>query len=142
MSALTADDRRDTFRVPKHRKHVPEARARVRKVLADWGLDSLADDVGLAATELVANAVRHCRMTWAQIEVAVSVQGFALVLEVSDPDGDKLPALGVAGPEQEGGRGLILIAELSECWGVSSRTYGKCVWASFVIPKKDHSCSC
>jgi hypothetical protein len=62
--------RRDSFRIPKRRRHVPEARAEVRRILKDWAVGGeLADDIATVATELVANAVRHCHVPLAEIEV-------------------------------------------------------------------------
>jgi len=135
MATATAeDDRRDTFRVPKRKRHVPSARTRVRKALADWGVDAdLADDVTLSADELLSNAIRHCRVTFALIEISISVRDGVLLLEVTDPDGDKLPQLRAPGSDEEGGRGLYLVAQLADEWGHSHRQHAKCVWARFRI---------
>ncbi|MGO4750690.1 ATP-binding protein, partial [Streptomyces sp. 2MCAF27] len=106
-TATAADRRRDTFRVSKHKRNVPGARTRIRKTLADWGISgTLADDVTLSADELLSNAVRHCRVTFAQIEISVALQGRTLLLEVSDPDADKIPRLRNPTSEEECGRGL------------------------------------
>ncbi|MER6158807.1 ATP-binding protein [Streptomyces sp. NPDC001868] len=136
MPALTP--RRDSFRIPKRRRHVPEARAHVRRILKDWALDAeLAHDIATVATELVTNAVRHCRVTLAEVEVVVSVRGCGVLVEVSDPDKGKAPALRPdPDPEQGGGRGLVLVAALAERWGHESRPFTKCVWAYFVIPER------
>ncbi|MET7900417.1 ATP-binding protein [Streptomyces sp. NPDC005336] len=130
----TAMARRETFRVSKHTRNVSGARARICKILADWGLSGdLADDITLSANELVANAIRHCRVTFAQIEISVSIQGRDLVLEVSDPDTDRIPELHIAAPDEEMGRGLFIVARLADAWGHRERPYGKCVWARFAI---------
>ncbi|MFF7388384.1 ATP-binding protein [Streptomyces scabiei] len=133
MPALTP--RRDSFRIPKRQRHVPEARAHVRRILADWALDGeLAHDVATVATELVTNAVRHCRVTLAEVEVVVSVRGCGLLVEVSDPDKGKVPTQRGGDAEREGGRGLVLVDALSERWGHETRPFTKCVWAYFAIP--------
>ncbi|ULR52399.1 ATP-binding protein [Streptomyces deccanensis] len=133
MPALTP--RSDSFRIPKRGRHVPEARARVRRILKDWALDGeLADDIATVATELVTNAVRHCRVTLADVEVVVSVRGCGVLVEVSDPDKGKAPAQRSGDAERDGGRGLILVAALSQRWGHEARPFTKCVWAYFVIP--------
>ncbi|MFE9886389.1 ATP-binding protein [Streptomyces scopuliridis] len=133
-TALTVEPLRDTFRIPKRRRHVPAVRARVRGPLEKWGFNHLAPDVELAACELVTNAVIHCRVTFAEIEVTVHVDGDNVVLEISDPDRDRLPLLRVGSPEaEEGGRGLLLVAALSNTWGCRELEYGKCVWARFAI---------
>lgn len=133
MPTATADHQ-DTFRVAKRRRSVPSARARVRKVLADWGVDAeLAGDVTLSADELLTNAIKHCRVTLAKIEISVSVHGAVLLLEVTDPDGDKIPVLRVANEDEENGRGLFLVAKLANEWGHENRQHAKCVWARFML---------
>ncbi|MBE4735218.1 MULTISPECIES: ATP-binding protein [Streptomyces] len=136
MPALTP--RSDSFRIPKRQRHVPEARAHVRRILKDWAIDGeLAHDVATVATELVTNAVRHCRVTLAEVEVVVSVRGCGVLVEVSDPDKEKVPAPRGGDAEQDGGRGLVLVAALSERWGHEARPFTKCVWAYFVVPGRE-----
>ncbi|MFE5604405.1 ATP-binding protein [Streptomyces coelicoflavus] len=124
----------ETFLVPKHRRHVPTARQRLRKALAGWGVvDELAEAVVLLASELVTNAVLHCRTSYAQVGVTLTLDGPELVLEVSDPDRDRLPLFHDSGPEEEGGRGLALVSALSDDWGCRQDPYTKCVWARFTL---------
>ncbi|MEU4652564.1 ATP-binding protein [Streptomyces sp. NPDC023723] len=120
----------ETFRIPKHRRHVPTARHRLRKALADWGVSGeQAELVTLLANELVTNAVAHCRVSHAQVRVILALDGTELLLEVSDPDRDRLPRLHDSAPDEEGGRGLALVAALADAWGCRQETYAKCVWA-------------
>lgn len=124
----------ETFRIPKHRRHVPTARRRLSKALADWGVaDELTEAVVLLASELVTNAVLHCRTSYAQVGVTLTLDGPDLVLEVSDPDRDRLPRLHDSGPDEEGGRGLALVSALSDDWGCRQDPYTKCVWARFTL---------
>ncbi|MFD6323974.1 ATP-binding protein [Streptomyces sp. NPDC058442] len=124
----------ETFRIPRHRRHVPTARQQVRKALANWGVtDQLADSVTLSANELVTNAVTHCRVSCAQVEVKLSLHEAQLVLEVSDPDRDRLPRSHDSTPDEEGGRGLALVAALADEWGCRQGPYTKCVWALFAL---------
>ncbi|MFE0202635.1 ATP-binding protein [Streptomyces sp. NPDC058985] len=125
----------ETFRIPKRRRHVPTARQRLRKALADWGLtDELCDAVVLLASELVTNAVLHCRVPHAQVRVTLTLDGPELTLEVSDPDRDRLPRLHhSAAADDEGGRGLALVSALSDDWGCRQDPYTKCVWARFTV---------
>jgi anti-sigma regulatory factor (Ser/Thr protein kinase) len=133
-TTLAAEPLRTTFRIPKRKKHVPAVRARVRETLEKWGLEQLAPDVELVASELVGNAVVHCRITLAEIEISVHLHGGSLVLEISDPDREQLPVprLGAAEAE-EGGRGLLLVAALADSWGCRELEFGKCVWARFTV---------
>ncbi|MGW2331179.1 ATP-binding protein [Streptomyces sp. NPDC001700] len=130
-------DHQDTFKVSKRRRNVPGVRARVQKALADWGIDAaLADDVTLSADELVSNAIKHCRVSYAVIEISVSTQDAWLLLEVSDPDGDRVPELRIADSEAETGRGLFMVSKLADEWGHESRgATAKCVWARFAIAR-------
>ena len=122
----------ESFRIPKHRSHVPVARQRVRKALADWGItDELADAVTLLANELVTNAVTHCKVSHSQIKVELTLNSAELVLEVSDPDRNRLPRPHDSTPDEEGGRGLALVAALADNWGCRQEPYAKCVWARF-----------
>jgi anti-sigma regulatory factor (Ser/Thr protein kinase) len=124
----------ETFRIPQHRRHVPTARRQVRKALANWGVtDQLSDSVTLLANELVTNAVTHCRVSYAQVEVKLSLHEAQLALEVSDPDRDRLPRLHDSAPDEEGGRGLALVAALADAWGCRQGPYTKCVWALFTL---------
>ncbi|MFF6985315.1 ATP-binding protein [Streptomyces sp. NPDC010273] len=130
----------ESFRIPKHRSHVPVARQRVRKTLADWGItDELADAVTLLANELVTNAVTHCRVSHSRINVELTLTNRELTLEVADPDRDRLPRPHDSTPEEEGGRGLALVAALADDWGCRQEPYTKCVWARFKVREGAHA---
>ncbi|GAB2936312.1 ATP-binding protein [Streptomyces heilongjiangensis] len=141
LAPRPAHPRRDSFRIPKRRRHVPEARAEVRRILKDWAVGGeLADDIATVATELVANAVRHCQVPLAEIEVTLSIRGCGLLVEVADPDRGRLPAPraeGERGPDDDGGGlGLVLVAALAERWGCEARPFTKSVWAYFLVPRE------
>ncbi|MCS0600388.1 ATP-binding protein [Streptomyces sp. LP11] len=128
----------ETFRIPKHRRHVPGARQQVGKALADWGVtEPLAGSVILLANELVTNAVAHCRIPYAQVEVKLTLHDAQLLLEVSDPDRLRLPRLRDSAPDDEGGRGLALVAALADAWGCRQDPYTKCVWAVFALTETE-----
>ncbi|MFI7315855.1 SpoIIE family protein phosphatase [Streptomyces venezuelae] len=126
------------------------ARKFVRAALADWtelgvpaaaGItDRLADDAVLLVSELVTNAVVHagtdvelmCRLD----EVVPGETTETLLIEVADHHparavrGDHRPS-SVGTPEY--GRGLHLVATLSESWGITYRTGTKSVWARLPV---------
>lgn len=103
-------------------------------MLADWGVtDELTDAVALLATELVTNAVTHCRVSCARVAVTLALDAPELTLEVRDPDRDRLPEPHDSTPEEEGGRGLVLVAALADAWGCRPEPYAKCVWARFTV---------
>ncbi|MEU0049432.1 ATP-binding protein [Streptomyces sp. NPDC006309] len=124
----------ETFRIPTHRCHVPTARHHVHKALADWGITGeLADRATLSANELVTNAVSHCRVSSARVRVTLILCDRELALEVSDPDRDRLPLPRHPGPDEEGGRGLAMVAALADAWGHRQGPYTKTVWARFTL---------
>jgi anti-sigma regulatory factor (Ser/Thr protein kinase) len=135
LAPRTTHPRHETFRIPKRKRHVPEARAQIRRILKDWAVNGeLAHDIATVATELVTNAVRHCRVTLAQVEVTVSIRGCGLLLEVSDPDKGRVPTPRTGdGQDEGGGLGLVLVAGLASRWGHELRPFTKCVWAYFLI---------
>jgi anti-sigma regulatory factor (Ser/Thr protein kinase) len=100
-------------------------RARVGVELQRVGREDLIDDAQLVLTELVTNALLHgggCTGVYA-------IAGKAGVrLEVAD--GSRVPPL-FAHPTAESmtGRGLRLVARLSDAWGVEPIDGGKIVWA-------------
>ena len=121
--------------LPKRRKSVGEARRAVTETLKAWGLTGQADDLELTVAELCTNVVSHCRVPYAVIAVSLEWTGSALLLQVADPD-NKLPKMREVDDLALGGRGLHLVAELSDSWGVRDRVFGKTVWAQFETGKK------
>jgi len=112
---------------------VRTARAVVRAQLRTWGLDSLADITALLVSELVTNSLRH-----ATGPIGVRLRrpaGPALTLrvEVSDPLPDP-PRERTAGSDEEGGRGLQLVACSSNRWGTRPGANGKTVWFELAVP--------
>ncbi|MBQ0847372.1 ATP-binding protein [Streptomyces sp. BH-SS-21] len=127
----------ETFRIPRHRSHIPAARQRVRRTLVGWGVTGeLADAVTLSANELATNAVTHCRVPCARIRITLTLDGPELVLEVSDPDRDGLPRPRDSAPDEESGRGLALVEASADSWGYRQGPYTKSVWARFTLVEK------
>lgn len=105
-----------------------EVRRLVRDMLA--GRDDLtADDAVLVSDELVSNAHRHgaspryCR-------IALLESGQRLRIEVDD--GSPWPPRKRT-PDHTGGRGLVLVDQLTDRWGVQQHRNSKTVWAEFVL---------
>ncbi|HEX3923227.1 MAG TPA: ATP-binding protein [Streptosporangiaceae bacterium] len=111
------------------------ARAHVRAVAREWGLPGLADTAELLASELMTNSVQayeRCtpRADPAAVPVAalrVLSDRLSLVIEVWDAC-DEMPARQDAGPDEIGGRGLLLIESLGKDWGTYREAGGKVVW--------------
>jgi anti-sigma regulatory factor (Ser/Thr protein kinase) len=103
------------------------ARTAVRYALGRWGVPhSVVDDAVLAASELVANVVLHAR-TAGQLEIELGETGNRLRLAVTD--GSSAPPLArLVDGTAESGRGLAILAALSDRWGIDPEPQGKRVW--------------
>ncbi|MFJ6797743.1 SpoIIE family protein phosphatase [Streptomyces sp. NPDC091268] len=107
-----------------------EARYALRQALRDWGVPELADDVELAAGELLVNALLH------------TDGGAVLTMEVLPEPVRRIrlwvkdrssvwPRRRTPGESATTGRGLLLVDALATHWGVESRGDGKAVWCEF-----------
>lgn len=112
------------------------ARLHTKQLLWEWGLVRLADTTEAVVSELVTNAyettVRH-RLD-AALALRLSSNGHQVLIEVwdADPTPPRPPVLDADNlPLAEGGRGLFLVAALSERWScyTVSSSGGKVVWA-------------
>ncbi|MCF1643814.1 SpoIIE family protein phosphatase [Streptomyces indiaensis] len=103
---------------------VGEVRAAAVRWLSDRGLDETAFAAELILSELITNAVRHGA---APIRVRL-LYGRTLICEVSDAS-NTAPHLRRAASTDEGGRGLFLVAQLSQSWGTRYLPEGKVIWA-------------
>lgn len=116
---------------------VPLARRQVEQVLAGWGCDGEeVDAAALVTGELAANAVRHAHVPGRPFTVAVTSGGGGCVVEVTDPV-DAPPRAAAPGPDDERGRGLLLVEALSAAFGHRPRPGGgKTVWAALPSPSR------
>jgi hypothetical protein len=92
--------------------------------LTEWGLGGLEDATRLIVSELVTNAVRHGS---GQITLRL-IRHQVLTCEVFDTSACP-PRLLSARNNDENGRGLCLVAQLSRRWGFRTVSGGKVVWA-------------
>jgi serine phosphatase RsbU (regulator of sigma subunit)/PAS domain-containing protein/anti-sigma regulatory factor (Ser/Thr protein kinase) len=124
-----AADRIAEWQVPSDPAAVGEIRASVSRRLADWGLDELTFTTELILSELVTNAIRY---GGDPIHVRV-LYDRTLICEVFDSSNTS-PHLRYAAMTDEGGRGLFLVAQLSERWGTRYTAEGKVIWAEQPLP--------
>ncbi|MCW2870342.1 MAG: hypothetical protein JWL99_1662 [Streptomyces oryziradicis] len=110
---------------------VRQARWHVRETLAEWGLEPMTDVTVLLVSELVTNSLRYAH---GPIGVRM-VRGTSLLVEVSDPLPDP-PRERAATEEDEGGRGLQLVARASRRWGTRHGSLGKTVWFELALPSR------
>lgn len=120
----------------RERRSVPAARAFARETLADWGVRGRADDVVLCVSELATNALLHGVPPGRGflLRLWLLPRGDGVRVEVHD-SGDGVPAVPLeSGGSDEGGRGLLLVSELADKWGVTEREPGKVVWFECCVP--------
>ncbi|MFE0950503.1 MULTISPECIES: ATP-binding protein [Streptomyces] len=118
----------------RERRSVPAARAFARETLADWGVRGRADDVALCVSELATNALLHGVPPGRGFLLRLLPCGDGVRVEVHDSGGG-VPAVPLD-PDgaDEGGRGLLLVSELADKWGVAEREPGKVVWFECAVP--------
>ncbi len=131
---------------------VRSARHAVRDALHHWGMaDAVGDVAVLLVSELVTNSLRHasgpigvrvvrpCPGGRAPGTVPDALPGTGpagprgLLVEVSDPVPDP-PTERSAGPDDETGRGLRLMACSARRWGTRHGKSGKTVWFELPLP--------
>ncbi|MEZ3182733.1 SpoIIE family protein phosphatase [Streptomyces pimonensis] len=117
-----------TWSLPSEPVVVARARKQVTDQLTAWGLDESAFITELVVSELVTNAIRYGRPP---IQLRLIHDG-SLVCEVSDA-GSTSPHLRRARSFDEGGRGLLLVAQFAWHWGTRRAGRGKTIWAEIPL---------
>ncbi|MFI8192188.1 SpoIIE family protein phosphatase [Streptomyces sp. NPDC085946] len=102
---------------------VAPVRAACTRQLADWGLDDISFTTQLILSELITNAIRY---GGDPITVRL-MRDRSLICEVSDGSSTS-PRLRRAKTTDEGGRGLLLVAQYAERWGTRYTPAGKVIW--------------
>ncbi|MFE1249829.1 SpoIIE family protein phosphatase [Streptomyces sp. NPDC058735] len=112
------------FELPSDPAVVADARRTATRQLARWGLDELVFTTELVVSELVTNAIRYAG---GSIRLRL-IRDRALVCEVFD-GGATTPHLRHPRTTDEGGRGLLLVSQLTQRWGTRFIPDGKIIWA-------------
>lgn len=128
------------WKFPAEANAVRTARHAVRDTLRSWQIDSVVGDVTvLLVSELVTNSLRYAsgpigvRLAHLRPGADETAHRPALLVEVSDPLPDA-PTERAAGPDDEGGRGLQLVACSAQRWGIRKGRSGKTVWFELALP--------
>ena len=108
---------------------VRQARSAIAEPMRRWNLEELLPTTELLVSELVTNAIRYSR---GEVTLRL-VNEKALVCEVLDSSA-AMPRLRKAGGEDENGRGLQVVRQLSKRWGARRTPAGKVVWCEQPLP--------
>ncbi|MFD9410346.1 ATP-binding protein [Streptomyces sp. NPDC059989] len=100
--------------------------------LAGWGVVERWADMRLCASELAANAVLHGAPPGRDFAVRLVRESGRVLIEVRD-SGPGLPVIQCTSPEASAGRGLWLVKEVADEFGVLDEAVGKTVWAVFGV---------
>ncbi|MEU6192194.1 SpoIIE family protein phosphatase [Streptomyces sp. NPDC047061] len=116
-------DRVASWDVPADPAEVAGVRAAASHRLEEWGLEESAFVTELVVSELVTNAIRY---GVPPIRLRL-IRDRTLICEVSDGS-STAPHLRRARVFDEGGRGLLLVAQLTDRWGSRQHARGKTIW--------------
>jgi hypothetical protein len=126
---------------PPATRSVAPARAFTLRTLEKWGVVARGADAAAVVTELLTNALRHALPALTDdcptgpawpIRLGLADPGPYVICAVADPSTD-IPAPRHSGWQDEAGRGLLVVASLSDRWGycAAPADQGKVVWAAF-----------
>ncbi|MFC6084677.1 SpoIIE family protein phosphatase [Sphaerisporangium aureirubrum] len=118
-----------TWDLPDDPALVSHARKLALDQLAVWKLDEMQFVTELVVSELVTNAIRYGTPP---IQLRL-IRSHTLICEVSDGS-STAPHLRRARVFDEGGRGLLLVAQLTQGWGTRQTTSGKTIWCEQTLP--------
>ncbi|MEV6313779.1 SpoIIE family protein phosphatase [Streptomyces sp. NPDC051776] len=117
-----------TWQLPAEPTAAARARTLAAAQLTEWGLEEIAFTTELIVSELVTNAYRYGGGPL----VLRLIRDSHLICEVSDTSSTS-PRLRRARTTDEGGRGLFLVAQLTERWGTRYVREGKTIWTEQLL---------
>jgi anti-sigma regulatory factor (Ser/Thr protein kinase) len=104
------------------------ARRMLEQLLVASGQSHLADDARLVISELVTNAIRHASNS-TTLHLALHVDGDGTLRAAITDSSALAPMVRELAIEDEAGRGMQIVQQLTTRWGVEQdRSGGKQVW--------------
>jgi anti-sigma regulatory factor (Ser/Thr protein kinase) len=113
---------------PPMPESVGRARQFAARTLAAWGAEQLEDDVRVVASELATNALLHART---EFTLGLSLDSDRLRVTMVDGSPVQPRMRRFDSTESTTGRGLRMVRELTQAWGVEQDGVGKVVWCEF-----------
>lgn len=127
---VLGEDRTRSWVLPNRAESAAEARRGAARQLALWGLDGLVPSTELLVSELVTNSLRYSA---GDVGLRLIMRENTLACSVTDSS-SAAPTLRRAHDDDEGGRGLFLVARSTLGWGVRPTARGKTIWAEQLLP--------
>ncbi|WP_328724214.1 ATP-binding protein [Streptomyces sp. NBC_00259] len=110
---------------------VRHARDFASETLRAWDRLDIAEDIRLCLSELASNALTHADGPGRGFMVRLAADPAGIRLEVHDA-GAGQPNTSRPNDEATSGRGLMIVEELADDWGIEKRKpFGKIVWSYF-----------
>ncbi|MFF8812255.1 ATP-binding protein [Streptomyces pactum] len=114
---------------------IGQVRRIVSAQLRYWHLDVLIDPAALAVTELLTNVHRHAEPDkHCTVEITLMLDRLTVSVRDRDP---RLPRMTEPDPASTHGRGLGMVAAVTESWGMHAPEdgSGKVVWFTLPVPQ-------
>ncbi|MFF9894104.1 ATP-binding protein [Streptomyces longispororuber] len=123
-----------TFTLAALPSSVGRARRLTRDRLSSLAVgDDACDTAALVVSELVTNAIVHTASRTVVCEIRTEADTVRIAIR-DEGCGSGVPRpTGLRGPDEEHGRGLLLVSAVSNAWGVQQSGTGLSVWAE--LPK-------
>jgi serine phosphatase RsbU (regulator of sigma subunit)/anti-sigma regulatory factor (Ser/Thr protein kinase) len=125
------EDSRCVWTLDCEETSVRKARRLIRDPLKRWDLEDLKPVTELLVSELVTNAIQYAE---GDIELRLVREPESVVCEVYDTS-PALPRVLQVDKDAENGRGLHIVAQLSNRWGARRTHLGKVVWCEQLVPE-------
>jgi len=119
-------------RFPNSASSVTQARRYVQSQIEDAPRE-VSEAIAVMTSELATNSIRHAA---SDFEVGVDRSAGSIRVEVTDRNGSALPTVRSPDPTSPSGRGLFIVEQLSDSWGVASSDdhTSKTVWFTLAVP--------
>ncbi|WP_370869167.1 ATP-binding protein [Streptomyces sp. CRCS-T-1] len=128
--AGVAAERRFRFELAAHPGSPAQARRLTRARLTGWSVcEDTCDSAALVVSELVTNAIVHTASTHIVCELHDGDDLVRIAVRDEGCAPGQPHAAGRTRPEEEHGRGLLLVDALCEAWGAHEHDLGLLVWA-------------
>ncbi|CAL9320751.1 ATP-binding protein [Streptomyces sp. SudanB52_2052] len=125
-----AAERRFRFELAAHPGSPAQARRLTRARLTGWSVcEDTCDSAALVVSELVTNAIVHTASTHIVCELHDGDDLVRIAVRDEGCAPDQPHAAARTRPEEEHGRGLLLVDALCHAWGVHEHGPGLLVWA-------------